>query len=586
MNFVGYDIETEGAEPGYALQPWRARERSGRITLTSMYATGLPPAISMCAVDHNRALSTLASTKKPVALYNAIFDLAWLYASGYDVRDILWYDAMLLWKWLDNSQSFEFYPHTLKHAAIRFLPTWDKLQEFIEIKESGDEMLGDPESPYWVDRVILDAQATALVAEAIWPQLTRQQQTSATLQAMGLPTIAASWVNGIHLDVDRIAASEWPIVKELIEIEETLDLVEVDTWTSSDGVDYHYIPSKVLRSPTKLAKLLYEDYGLPCTRWTDGGASGVKKKSADKVALTYLSERDDRVMEIMRWRKLNTIHTKFVSGALKTYEYLQSPITHSQPRVFATYTGRMTYSSYQGKGATRVKIGVPQHQTPREKAVRSYTIAPPGCYIVEFDARGQEMRGMATVAKEQTMIDLFNRKPPRDNAHALMGATIGGYDFDDFLQAKHDGVEEVAGPHGYYMAGKVCNLSKSYRISDRSLRVTARVDYGMTVPLAEVQMWSLQYHNQFPGVKDYWLQAPRRAQAMGYASTLADRRYGITKWDKTNQWRSSSSAISSARSSTDGRKSPHRDLPVAFRAYRRGGGHRLPDLDYLRRRHA
>lgn len=547
MIFTGYDIETAGDEEGFALQPWRVREGTSRITLTAAWRDGMPPLV--LNGRHEQGLEILRNQGHPVALFNGIFDLAYLYASGHNILDIKWFDVMLLWKWLENSQTFEYHPHDLKTAAIRFLPFWEDLQEFVALKESGDGVSHD--DPYWDRRVAMDAQATAMIAGEIWPQLTRQQQRSATIQAVGLPTVAASWVNGVHINVGEIQGAERPIVKEMLEIETRLGLNELGSTVDK------YVPSKVLRSPVKLGNLIYETYRLPCTRWTDGGKSGNKSPSADKTALTYLSERDDRVMHIMRWRRLNTIHTKFISGALKTCEYLKSPVTHSAPRVFSTYTGRMTYSS---KIKNKFKVGIPIHQMPREKEVRSYVVAPPGHFIVEYDAKGQEMRGMATVSRDQTMIELFNNKPPYDNGHALTGAAIGGWNFEEFLQAKRDGVEEVAGPHGLYMQGKFVNLSKGYRASDPTLRVTARVDYNMEVDLPTVSMWSRKYHNLFPGVKDYWLMAPRKARADGYAGTLADRRYGIKKWSKEWQWTSSSTAINFP---IQGMGADQRDLAIA-----------------------
>jgi hypothetical protein len=36
--------------------------------------------------------------------WNMQFDIAWLIATGHDVSQIKWFDGLLLWKWLMNSQ--------------------------------------------------------------------------------------------------------------------------------------------------------------------------------------------------------------------------------------------------------------------------------------------------------------------------------------------------------------------------------------------------------------------------------------------------------------------------------------------------
>jgi len=537
VRFVGYDIETWGSEDGYALQPWRVKEGTAGITLSAAYCQGKR---NVETEYHSALMEDLRKLGKPVVTWNGVFDLAWLYAAGIDIRGIKWMDAMLLWKWLANSQSGPM-SWALKDGAKRFLKDWPKLQEFIAIK--GEEFMPDPMDPYWLTRVTMDAEATALIAEAIWPQLTPQQQHLAKIQSISLPTMAASWVNGVQVDLQAIKDARPGIISEMLNLEKALGLQEI----SPTG---KYIPSKVLRSPTKMRKLLYNDWGLTCTRFTDKQA-----QSTDKAALTYLADIDDRVITVLKWRELNTILSKFIEGPLACCEYLNSNVTHATPKIFSTYTGRMTYSSRSKKNRT----GIPLHQTPRKKEIRSYVVAPDGYYIFEADAMGQEMRGMATMSKDPAMIELFNSKHPYDDGHSLMGAQIGGIPFEEFIERKQAKDPLIVGPDGLRPAGKFCNLSMAYRSGPATSRRVARVQYGLDITIDDAVRWKSVYTRLFRGVETYWKDAPKNARARGFAETPAGRRYALTRWHDL-QWGTSSSAINFP---IQGMGADQRDLAIA-----------------------
>lgn len=551
MTWIGYDIETEGDLKEYALQPWRAREGTGRITLSCCWSEG----VSSMVTDRNHQHSILDELRNSkhsrVTLWSGIFDLAWLYASGYNIKGIMWYDAMLLWKWLINGQDAEHNSYSLRNGALEWLQDWPKLKQYLNIKET--ELTSGVEFQYWMDRVKMDAEATALIAEKIWPLLTSKQQRLATIQAVSLPTVAASWVNGVHIDLDKITAAEAPIIEEMLEIEIKLGLTHPD-WllhVKSNGIQ-SYVPNKILRSPQQLATLLYSTWKLPCSRFTDK----LDQPAADKVALTYLTDLDDRVLDILKWRELNTIWTKFVKGPVAATKYLSSNITHSQPKMFSTYTGRMTYGSKQGK----IKIGISLHQTPRKKEIRSYVIAPPGHYIVEFDAAGQEMRGMAVMSEDETMIRVFNSPPPYNNAHCVTGAAIGGWDLEKFLKERTANNQTITSPFGLYQAGKFTNLSIMYRSGIATLRIMARVQYNLNITQEQARSWKNTYLKLYPGVKSYWSKAPQRARLTGCAETPAGRRYGITRYGSDYDWGSESSAINMP---IQGMGADQRDLAIA-----------------------
>jgi len=517
--FIGYDIETEGDEELYALQPWRVLEGTARVTLSCAWYNDTPVVETSGFID---ALTALRAAGKPVALWKGTFDLAFLYASGIDISGISWIDGICLWKFLVNGQNMP-YSWSLKEGAKTFLNNWAKQEEFLAMK---DEELPDSSDPYWLRRVSMDAEATALIADVIWPLLTPQQQNLAKIQSISLPMMAKSWVNGIRLDLDAVKAAKPIVIQKMLLQEAKLNLLE------PGSCETNYTPSKILRSPIKMKKLLYEDWGLPCTRYTEKGA-----KSTDKAALTYLADADTRVQEIIIWRAQNTILSKFTASPLEACEYLGSTTTHAEPKVFATYTKRGSFSSK----VRNKKVGIALHQLPRGKEIRSYVLPTrPGEYVVEFDVMAQEARWMAVMANDQVMIDLFNSATP--DIHSYMGSRLENIPFEEFLERKKAHDPEIVGAHGWRNLGKFINLSYNYRISPATARIKARVDYDLNVEVAQTALWKNIFLQAYVGIPQYWKTAPKIAKAKGYAETLAGARYAISLWGSLD-WKCSSSAI-------------------------------------------
>lgn len=104
-----------------------------------------------------------------------------------------------------------------------------------------------------------------------------------------------------------------------------------------------------------------------------------------------------------------------------------------------------------------------------------------------------------------------------------------------------------AGPrHRFTIQGKIvsnCNLSMQYRVGEKKQRVMARVQYGLDKDITTIKRWRALYHSTFPEVKQHWQRAVSKARAVGYAETLAGRRYYIDKWGQDDKWSSESSAI-------------------------------------------
>ncbi len=512
--FRALDIETAGDEDGYALQPWRAREGKGRITLVGIFT-------SSGVKQRSEGFTDLLNNMAPQTFvgWNTMFDCAWLYASGVDVKRHNWVDARLLAKWYVNGQDNEDAPRgywSLGNVAERELFNWEHIGTFVKLKTA--EVGPGQNDKYWEVRNKLDVVATQLLAQRFWNRLNKNQQRGALIEASNIAPVAISWVEGIPTDPEVYEKAQEPTLAAMHAIEDKLGVR-----TSADQ------PSAILRSPKKLCELLYNTWGLECETFTDKG-----QPSSSKAALTYLADKSDKVLDILAWRSHNTVLTKFLQSPTKAKEYLGSNVFHPEPRIFSTYTGRYTYSS---KCLRKYQVGMALHQMPRGGAVRDMVKIPEDMMLVEFDASGQEARLLAEVGGVGTLKNTFMSGI---NYHTETGAAISGMDYSSFNDLVKDG-DSWAKDRRY--AGKYVNLSNQYRVGARKSRIIAKVQYGITESLDTIKSWQKTWLEKHPGVKVYWQHAAQRAMQNGYAETLAGRRFYINRWCGDTEWSSSSSAI-------------------------------------------
>lgn len=541
MNLAGLDIETKSKvadHPEYALQPWRLLDDEVEITHIGV------------ADEQGRSkeidLSDIPDIGKDryLCTWNGVFDVAFLHAAGVDVQRFKWLDAMLIWKWVDNGQLQENRPAWSLAAGVeRWLMDLPWAQAFIDMKAQETQ-----DDKYWADRAKLDAYATVLIARRAWECLTAQQRRSVLIEARCIPPVAKSWVQGVLMDVEAATGKLPAVTKEMEEIEKSLKLL-------TPAEDGSWQPSKVLRSPTQLREVLYQPleagtapltWGLPINdkHRTDTGQPGTSK-----AALTYLADQDDRALEILRWRKLNTTLTKFIQSPRKASLYLGSETLHPSPKLFATYTGRMTYGS---KCQKKWPIGMALHQTPRGKEVRTLIKPPAGHYLVEYDAAGQESRIMADKSQDPAMLHVFNQPPPNDDLHSFTGASFAGVSFQRFLEMKAEGVKIVTGPKGFRYQGKFTNLSFQFRIGAPTFRVKSRVDYGVTLDYLKAKEFLDTAKRIYKGVPEYWKRAIKIGKDLGYAESLAGRRFALTFWSGDWRWGTEQSSINHPIQGTGG----------------------------------
>lgn len=528
---IAFDFETSGLLPEFALQPWRvatgkawatslvwARKRGNKIDIKG----GLDPTPTMMREMLEEGLREGCR----FVGWNTIFDISWLLAYG--LKDLVmkagWLDGMLLWRHLDIEPEYDTdrpnkKSYSLKTAVPEFLPAFAGYQEDVDYHST------DPAEMAKLHRYnVRDVLFTLRLAEKFYKQLKPSQLKAALIEAQCLPLVAEANLTGML--VDTVAANE---LGESLSDTASAEALRLMIY----GVD-----EKTIRSPTKLAKVLFDDWKLPVLKENVGKKTGKTSRSTDKETLHELSFKDERVKAIQGYREALNNRTKFADTPLESARYNEDGRTHPAAIVFGTYSGRLTYSSKQGKNKDERQTGFALHQEKRGADFRRIILAPEGYDLVEFDASGQEFRWMAIASEDPVMLAMCL---PGEDPHSFMGARVAMKDYQVLMAEVKAGTPEAKDER---QLGKVANLSLQYRTSAPKLRSVARVQYGIPMELPEAQRTRSTYLQTYKRVPVYWEAQIAQTKRTGYVETFAGRRVRVEgDWNGSFGWSMGSTSI-------------------------------------------
>jgi DNA polymerase I-like protein with 3'-5' exonuclease and polymerase domains len=450
-------------------------------------------------------LKWAALNKVYIVGWNTPFDVAWLIAHGLrdEVMACKWLDAMLVYKHVEQHPTFENYDpdvkaisYGLKAAIKRFMPEQPDYSKDVNFGAASDE-----EKAKLLDYNELDVDYTLQLFWMFWERLDAAQRRAVLIEAESIPLVADAVVEGIY--GDDVAARD---------LNDALETEQNETFVRLKLTD-EQVSRELLASPVQLQKLLYEDWKLPILRFTTGGSNA----STDREALLELAAMDERAAMVSKYREATNNRTKFAEGMIESLIYNGDSRTRPQPRIYGTYTGRMTYSSKQGKGKSEVPTGVALHQWKRDPAFRKLITAPPGHTLVEFDFAGQEFRWMAVCSGDETMLELCQ---PGEDAHGYMGASIRGIDYRTLVERVKDGDKDAK---NIRQLGKVANLSLQYRTSAVRLQSVAAVQYKIKLEDAEARAIHATYQQTYPRVPLFWQKQARLVKMQTFIANLLGR---------------------------------------------------------------
>lgn len=278
---------------------------------------------------------------------------------------------------------------------------------------------------------------------------------------------------GVGLDRDGACRLRDALTRE--EIELTIEISE-------------YGPAS---TPREMRHLLYDTLGLPVLERTPTGHPS--------VATSVLRRLDHPVTQAMARRQgVRKGLSAFVLPWLDATSSGSSRL-YSTFRLAGTATGRLSSGGAEGSS------GINLQQVPRDKRYKSLISAADGCTLIELDYSQIELRVAASLAGEETMIDIYREGGDihRETAIAVSGKT--NIDKSDRTKAKS------------------VNFGFLYGMGARSFMDYSRDSYGVTVTLEEAEEARERFFKKYSGLNQWHQRVKTQATKNGFVKTLFGR---------------------------------------------------------------
>ena len=251
-----------------------------------------------------------------------------------------------------------------------------------------------------------------------------------------------------------------------------------------------------IQSPKQLGSVLFERLMLPAGKKTKTGWS------TNAAVLDKLRGKHPIIEQILDYRTLTKLKSTYADGLLK--EISADGRIHTNFQMTVTATGRLSSTEPNLQNIpVRRELGA---------QIRNMFVASPGKVLVDADYSQIELRLLAHIANDETMIAAFRSG---EDIHAVTASQVFGVPLAEVtpLQRSH---------------AKAVNFGIVYGISAFSLAQ----DIGVFQNEAKAYMDS--YFAKYHGVHEYMTRVVEQAKADGYVTTLFGRRRDLPELKSSN----------------------------------------------------
>lgn len=239
-----------------------------------------------------------------------------------------------------------------------------------------------------------------------------------------------------------------------------------------------------LNSPKQLGQILFEKMGLPPKKKTKTGYS-TSAEVLEELALEYPFVQ--KILDYRQYVKLKTTYVDALAGFIAADGRIHTTFNQA-----VTATGRLS--------STNPNLQNIPIRTEEGRKIREIFVAPPGSELVSLDYSQIELRVLAHLSGDKTMLDAFRK----------------GEDIHTRSAREVFGVEEVT-PELRRRA-KAINFGIVYGISPFGLSR----DTGISV--SEAGEYINNYFHRYPKVKEFLDAQVAKAHEEGYVETIMHRR--------------------------------------------------------------
>ena len=241
-----------------------------------------------------------------------------------------------------------------------------------------------------------------------------------------------------------------------------------------------------INSPKQLGVILFEKLELKPVKKTKTGYA----TNAD--VLEKLRDKHPIVNFIMEYRQLAKLKSTYCDGLTAVV----NPNTHRIHSVFTqtvTVTGRLSSTEPNLQNIpTRTELG---------REIRKMFVAKDGYVLVDADYSQIELRVLAHIANDETMINAFRNN---EDIHTVTASQVLGIPLEDVTKEQRS-------------SAKAVNFGIVYGIGEFSLA------QDLHISVKEAKAYIESYLEKYHGVRNYMESIKEQAKKDGYVKTMLNR---------------------------------------------------------------
>jgi DNA polymerase-1 len=416
---------------------------------------------------------------------NLKYDMSVLAQHGITLRGIA-FDTMLESYVLDSVGS----RHDMDSLALNYLG--EETIKFADVAGKGATQLTfnqvalEQAGPYAAE----DADITLRLHQTLWPRVAAEPTLKKVFEDIELPLVP------VLSRIERTGAlvDDTLLFQQSQELSARLGELETEAWELA-GQQFN------LASPKQLGEILFEKLQIPILKKTAKGAPSTKEEVLQELALDYPLPK-----VLLEHR-----------GLAK----LKSTYTDKLPTMINSVTGRIHTSYHQSGTATgRLSSSDPNLQnipvrSAEGRRVRQAFIAAPGCKLVAADYSQIELRIMAHLSEDPSLLAAFSAG---QDIHRATAAEVFGVENDEVTTDQR-------------RSAKAINFGLIYGMSAFGLARQLNINRKQAAEYIEL------YFTRYPGVQNYMNNIRHTAAENGFVETVFGRRLYLPEINASNGMR-------------------------------------------------
>jgi len=335
-----------------------------------------------------------------------------------------------------------------------------------------------------------DADITLRLHQCLWPKVQAQPTLEAVFNDLELPLLP------VLSKIERTGAlvDDTLLFQQSQELAERLAELETQAWDLA-GQQFN------LASPKQLGEILFEKLEIPVLKKTAKGAPSTKEEVLQELALDYPLPKV--LLEHRGLAKLKSTYT----DKLPTMINPVSKRIHTSYHQAGTATGRLSSSD---PNLQNIPV-----RTPEGRRVRQAFIPATGCKMVAADYSQIELRIMAHLSEDPSLLKAFAEG---QDIHRATAAEV-------FAVATEEVTADMR------RSAKAINFGLIYGMS--AFGLARQLNIGRKQAAEYIEL----YFERYPGVQSYMNNIRHSAAELGYVETFFGRRLYLPEISSRNGMR-------------------------------------------------